>query len=195
MSTFVEAGTHYQSNLTKPQGVRNTSYKAALAEACAIEMRRDPSVVLYGLDVTDHKRIFGTTEGLLEEFGASRVFHTPLSEDAMTGAGMGMALNNCGRVSLYGFGNASEAKARNGSEHALACGHYWDCSRHQGKYFAGKQGYHDWNAQWRVMNSWFEQAAANESLRGRLTFVDDAVGSATPKHLPREGVTDHGMPW
>jgi pyruvate/2-oxoglutarate/acetoin dehydrogenase E1 component len=101
MSTFVEAGTHYQSNLLKPHGVRNTSYKAALAEACAIEMRRDPSVVLYGLDVTDHKRIFGTTEGLLEEFGSSRVFHTPLSEDAMTGAGMGMALNGLRPIHIH----------------------------------------------------------------------------------------------
>ena len=110
-------------------------------------------------------------------------------------AGMAMALARCSQVSLYGFGNASDARANGTMGHAQQCGHYWECKRQQGQYFAGKQGYHDWNAQWRVMNSWFEQAAANESLRGRLTFVDDAVGSSTPKHLPREGVTDHGMPW
>ena len=39
MSTFVEAGTHYQSNLIKPHGVRNTSYMAALAEATSDEVR------------------------------------------------------------------------------------------------------------------------------------------------------------
>src|SRR5262249_4714091 len=53
---------------------------------------RDPRVFVYGLDVDDHKRIQGSTTGLLERFGAERVFTTPLSEDAMTGFGIGAAM-------------------------------------------------------------------------------------------------------
>ena len=56
------------------------------------EMARDPSVVVFGLDVDDPKAIQGTTRGLLEKYGPERVFGTPLSEDAMTGAAIGMAL-------------------------------------------------------------------------------------------------------
>src|ERR1051325_9348632 len=71
---------------------RKLTYKAALAEAQAIEMRRDPSVIVYGLDVQDHKKLYGSTVGLLEEFGPERVFGTPLSEDAMTGLAIGAAM-------------------------------------------------------------------------------------------------------
>jgi pyruvate/2-oxoglutarate/acetoin dehydrogenase E1 component len=55
-------------------------------------MERDPSVLVFGLDVDDPKAIQGTTRGLLEKYGPERVFGTPLSEDAMTGAAVGMAL-------------------------------------------------------------------------------------------------------
>ena len=55
-------------------------------------MARDESVVVFGLDVDDPKAIQGTTRGLVEKYGPERVFGTPLSEDAMTGAAIGMAL-------------------------------------------------------------------------------------------------------
>src|SRR5436190_12595820 len=55
-------------------------------------MARDPSVILFGLDVDDPKAVQGSTRGLLEKYGPERVFGTPLSEDAMTGAAVGMAL-------------------------------------------------------------------------------------------------------
>lgn len=55
-------------------------------------MEQDGSVVIFGLDVDDPKAIQGTTRGLLEKYGPERVFGTPLSEDAMTGVAIGMAL-------------------------------------------------------------------------------------------------------
>ncbi|PWC40330.1 transketolase C-terminal domain-containing protein [Azospirillum sp. TSO22-1] len=67
-------------------------YVDALCEAFAQEMRRDESVFVFGLDVDDHKCIQGSTRGLLQEFGAERVFTTPLSEDAMTGVAIGAAM-------------------------------------------------------------------------------------------------------
>lgn len=71
---------------------RTLKYVDAIAEAVRQEMERDPRVFVYGLDVGDHKAIQGSTRGLLEKFGAERVFTTPLSEDAMTGFGIGAAM-------------------------------------------------------------------------------------------------------
>lgn len=71
---------------------RILSYVEAVREATDQEMARDESVIVFGLDVDDPKAIQGTTRGLLEKYGAERVFGTPLSEDAMTGAAIGMAL-------------------------------------------------------------------------------------------------------
>ena len=47
--------------------------------------------------------------------------------------GISHALSSCSRVSLFGFGNASDTNATG------TCGHYWECNRNQSKYFAGKQ--------------------------------------------------------
>lgn len=71
---------------------RTLTYPEALREAAEQEMSRDPSVLVFGLGVDDPKCILGTTKGLLEKFGPTRIFDTPLAEDAMTGAAIGMAL-------------------------------------------------------------------------------------------------------
>jgi pyruvate/2-oxoglutarate/acetoin dehydrogenase E1 component len=73
-------------------GPRALSYVDAVREATDQEMGRDSSVILFGLDVDDPKAIQETTRGLVQKHGAERVFGTPLSEDAMTGAAIGMAL-------------------------------------------------------------------------------------------------------
>lgn len=71
---------------------RSLTYEKAIGEALRQEMERDSRVFVYGLDVTDHKKIFGSTRGL-EKFGPKRFFGTPLSEEAMTGVGLGAAIS------------------------------------------------------------------------------------------------------
>ncbi len=68
---------------------KETSFVDAIRQATVLSMEKDPNVFLYGLDVDDPKAILGTTRGLPETFGAGRCFGTPLSEDAMTGIGVG----------------------------------------------------------------------------------------------------------
>ena len=80
---------------------RTLSYRDALNEAMTLEMRRDPRVFTYGIDVDDHKRIFDSTRNLVEEFGPARCFSTPLSEDAMTGFGLGAAINGMRPVHVH----------------------------------------------------------------------------------------------
>ena len=80
--------------------MRRISYCEALAEATAQEMARDPTVFVYGIGVPDHKKIFGTTAGLVEKFGADRCFDTPLAEDALTGFGLGAAIRGMRPIQL-----------------------------------------------------------------------------------------------
>jgi len=78
-----------------------TTYRDALTNTLTEEMRRDSGVFVYGIDVADHKRIFGSTNGLVEEFGDNRCFSTPLSEDAMTGFALGAAINGLRPVHVH----------------------------------------------------------------------------------------------
>ena len=81
--------------------MRSITYCDALNEAIAQEMERDPQVFIYGLGVPDHKRIFGSTNGLVEKFGTERCFDTPLSEAAMTGFGLGAAINGMRPIHVH----------------------------------------------------------------------------------------------
>ena len=79
---------------------RQITYCEALNEALTQEMEKDDRVVVYGIGVPDHKRIFGSTVGL-EKFGSSRFFDTPLSEDALMGMGIGMAMNGLRPIYIH----------------------------------------------------------------------------------------------
>src|SRR5438105_369264 len=80
---------------------RTLSFVDAVREATDQEMARDSSVIVFGLDVDDPKAIQGTTRGLVEKYGPERVFGTPLSEDAMTGAAIGMALSGLRPIHVH----------------------------------------------------------------------------------------------
>ena len=69
-----------------------TTYREAVAEGIAREMRRDPAVVCLGEDIGAAEGVFKTTTGLLAEFGPERVWDTPISEQAIAGAAMGAAM-------------------------------------------------------------------------------------------------------
>lgn len=68
------------------------SYREAVAEGLAREMRRDPTVVCLGEDIGAAGGVFKTTAGLFKEFGPERVWDTPISEQAIVGAAMGAAM-------------------------------------------------------------------------------------------------------
>ena len=69
------------------------TYRDAVAEGIAREMRRDPSVVCIGEDIGAAGGVFKTAAGLFDEFGAGRVWDTPISEQAIVGASMGAAMS------------------------------------------------------------------------------------------------------
>ena len=55
-------------------------------------MRADEDVIFFGEDVAEAGGAFKVTPGLWEEFGASRVRDTPISEQAIVGAALGSAI-------------------------------------------------------------------------------------------------------
>ena len=68
------------------------TYREAVRDGIAQEMRRDENVVFLGEDVAAAGGVFKTTVGLLEEFGPDRVKDTPISEQAIVGAAMGASM-------------------------------------------------------------------------------------------------------
>lgn len=67
------------------------TYRDALNQALAEEMRRDPSVFLMGEEVGVYQGAYKVSRGLLEEFGPMRVVDTPITELGFAGVGVGAA--------------------------------------------------------------------------------------------------------
>jgi pyruvate/2-oxoglutarate/acetoin dehydrogenase E1 component len=68
------------------------TFAQAILNAHDICLNLIPETYIMGLGVPDPKGIFGTTLGLQEKYGVSRVFDVPLSENALTGVALGGAI-------------------------------------------------------------------------------------------------------
>ncbi len=66
--------------------------REALRDAMAEEMRADDRVFVMGEEVAEYQGAYKVTQGLLEEFGASRVVDTPITEYGFAGLGAGAAM-------------------------------------------------------------------------------------------------------
>lgn len=69
-------------------------YVQAVNEALRRELAMRPNVLVYGEDVGKAGGIFGASRYLQREFGADRVFDTPIAESAILGSAVGAAM--CG---------------------------------------------------------------------------------------------------
>jgi len=77
--------------MTTKTSTRKLTIARAMAESIAQEMRIDPTVFVMGEDIGPLGGVFGTTRGLIDEFGSQRVRDTPISETAFIGAAVGAA--------------------------------------------------------------------------------------------------------
>ncbi len=69
-----------------------TTYLEAIRQGLWEEMERDPNVFLMGEDIGRYGGAFKVTAGMIEHFGEKRVIDTPISEEAIVGAGIGAAV-------------------------------------------------------------------------------------------------------
>ncbi len=74
--------------------LHSITFSEAIREATVQAMEKDESVIALGLGATDPKGVFGTTLGLEEQFGKSRVYDIPVSENAVTGICIGLAISS-----------------------------------------------------------------------------------------------------
>jgi len=68
------------------------TYREAVVRALDEEMARDENVIFFGEDVGKAGGVFKVTPGLWEKYGNDRVRDTPISENAIIGAGIGAAI-------------------------------------------------------------------------------------------------------
>jgi len=87
------------------EATRELTYAQAVNEALAEEMRRDPTVCIFGEDVAEAGTPFKVLSGLVAEFGKERVIDTPISEAGFTGVGVGAAMTGLRPVVDIMFGD------------------------------------------------------------------------------------------
>ena len=73
-------------------GDRETTFVGATLEALAFEMKRNPAIFVMGEGIGQRGGNFGTTLGLYEEHGATRLCDTPICERGFVGLGCGAAM-------------------------------------------------------------------------------------------------------
>ena len=102
----------------------------AINDAHHVAMGADEQVMVYGEDVAESGGVFRATEGLLEAFGGERVLDMPLSEIAIVGTAIGLAIQGkrpVVEIQFSGFlppafnqlvQNAGRVRWRNRGEHS-----------------------------------------------------------------------------
>ncbi len=81
--------------------IRRLNFGQAINEALHQVMEEDPSVVLIGQGVKSPWYVGHTCDGLVARFGERRVYDTPVSENAVTGAAVGAALTGLRPVVVH----------------------------------------------------------------------------------------------
>jgi 2-oxoisovalerate dehydrogenase E1 component beta subunit len=79
------------------------TYLQAVSEGLREEMRADDSVFCLGEDIGAFGGAFKITDGFFEEFGADRVWDTPLAENAIIGTAVGCAIEGLKPVAEMQF--------------------------------------------------------------------------------------------
>jgi pyruvate dehydrogenase E1 component beta subunit len=84
-----------KSEKTKENKIQDGFYKItvreALRDAMAEELRNDSRVFVIGEEVAEYEGAYKVTQGLLTEFGPSRIVDTPITEHGFTGISIGAA--------------------------------------------------------------------------------------------------------
>jgi len=81
----------HENSAEKDINPKEITVREALRDAMAEEMRTDKNVFLMGEEVAEYQGAYKISQGLLEEFGDSRVIDTPITEHGFTGLGVGAA--------------------------------------------------------------------------------------------------------
>jgi pyruvate/2-oxoglutarate/acetoin dehydrogenase E1 component len=113
----------HKSNRPERGGV--ATFVEAIRQGLWEEMERDPAVFCIGEDVGVYGGAFKVTDGLLDQFGESRVIDTPISEGAIVGAACGAALMGMKPVAEFQFIDFISAGFDMLTNYAAKCRYRW----------------------------------------------------------------------
>ncbi len=85
----LEASSNNKKIESKSSGT--ITVREAIRDALAEEMRLDSDVFIMGEEVAEYQGAYKVTQGLLKEFGSSRVIDTPITENGFAGMAIGAA--------------------------------------------------------------------------------------------------------
>jgi pyruvate dehydrogenase E1 component beta subunit len=77
------------------------TYISLVNQAFDESLHNDSKVMLFGLGVGDIGAVFGSTANLQSKYGSERVFEVPLSENAITGMALGLAMQGFRPVMMH----------------------------------------------------------------------------------------------
>jgi len=92
-----------QASTERPPRGGVTTFVEAIRQGIWEEMERDETVFCIGEDVGAYGGAFKVTDGIIDEFGASRCVDTPISEAAIVGAACGAAMMGMRPVAEFQF--------------------------------------------------------------------------------------------
>jgi 2-oxoisovalerate dehydrogenase E1 component beta subunit len=93
----------WSASTRRAKGMATKNLLQAIREGLAEEMRADDKVMVLGEDVGRGGGVFRATEGLIKEFGPSRVMDTPLAESLIAGTAIGLSVNGMRPVAEIQF--------------------------------------------------------------------------------------------
>ena len=73
--------------------MKTIQFRQAIAEAMSEEMRLNKKIFLMGEEVAEYNGAYKASQGMLDEFGSTRIIDTPISELGFAGIGVGAAMN------------------------------------------------------------------------------------------------------
>lgn len=113
-------------------GMDRMNMLAALNNALRITLATDPTACIFGEDVA-FGGVFRITKDLREEFGADRVFNSPLTEQGIAGFGIGMATVGHTAIAEIQFADyifpAFDQLVNEAAKYRYRSGGEWDCGK------------------------------------------------------------------
>ncbi len=82
----------YRKILKSKSKAENKRFVDAIKDCLFDKMSSDSKVLIMGQDIAEYGGVFKATEGFLDKFGKSRVRNTPITESAIIGTAMGLAI-------------------------------------------------------------------------------------------------------
>ncbi len=118
------------SNLKEPKNVEKMNLFTAVNNALDIALKTDDNSYLFGEDVK-FGGVFRCSMGLMEKYGKSRVFSTPLSEQGIIGFGIGVAANGGTAIAEIQFADyifpGYDQIVNEAAKYRYRSGNEWNC--------------------------------------------------------------------